>query len=124
MAVLDRGEPRQLRRLSRALGRNDAYLHQFLYRGSPRHLPEELRHQLAGLLGVEEAVLRPETVALGDAGPAPARFSVRPDGPGPRIVHIPLLEVEASEGKWTVRLYGRGYRYRLAVRPYHAGRVI
>jgi len=69
-----------------------------MYRGSPRHLPEELRRQLAGLLGVEEAVLRPEAVALGDAGPAPARFSGRPDGPGQRIVHIPLLEVEASAG--------------------------
>jgi len=36
-----------------ALGRNDAYLQQFLQRGSPRRLPEEIRHQLAGLLGVE-----------------------------------------------------------------------
>ena len=96
--ILGRGAPRRLRRLSRALGRNDAYLQQFLQRGSPRRLPEDVRYQLAGLLGVDEQLLR-------DGGrPAP----VKPDSdkgqtlPYPsapaRLVHVPLLEVEVSAG--------------------------
>ena len=32
-----------LKQASRALGRNDAYLQQYLYRGTPRRLPEPLR---------------------------------------------------------------------------------
>ena len=45
-----------LKQASRALGRNDAYLHQFLYRRSPRRLPEELRHALAALLECDQAL--------------------------------------------------------------------
>lgn len=42
-----------LRVASRALGRNDAYLHQYLYRKSPRRLPEDVRHKLARLVACE-----------------------------------------------------------------------
>ena len=38
-----------LKQASRALGRNDAYLQQYLYRGSPRQLPEAVRLRLAAL---------------------------------------------------------------------------
>ena len=44
-----------LKEASRALGRNDAYLQQFLYRGSPRRLPEPLRLRLAGITGADQA---------------------------------------------------------------------
>ena len=47
-----------LRTLSRKLGRNDAYLHQFLNRGSPRILPEQLRLSLSAMLGIPEHELR------------------------------------------------------------------
>jgi len=47
-----------LANLSRKLGRNHAYLHQFVRRGSPRELPENIRGKLAAMLGVEEAALR------------------------------------------------------------------
>ena len=47
-----------LKSMSIALGRNPAYLHQFIHRGSPRVLPEKLRHRLAALLGVDERLLR------------------------------------------------------------------
>ena len=40
---------------SQALGRNDAYLQQYLYCGSPRHLPEEIRLQLADLTDAEQS---------------------------------------------------------------------
>ena len=46
-----------LANLSRALGRNHAYLQQFVKRGVPKKLPEEVRYQLAGLLGVDQSEL-------------------------------------------------------------------
>ncbi len=46
-----------LLRLSRLLGRNDAYLHQFVHRGSPRRLPERERTMLADFLGIAQEAL-------------------------------------------------------------------
>ena len=65
-------------RLSRLLGRNDAYLQQFVTRGSPRRLPERERAILSDYLGVAEAAL---------GGP--------PDGRG---VAVRRLDVAASAG--------------------------
>jgi hypothetical protein len=42
---------------SRHLERNESYIHQFLFRKSPRRLPEEVRGPLALLLGVPEGSL-------------------------------------------------------------------
>ncbi len=47
-----------MKEASAYVGRNQSYLHQFLLRGSPRILPEEVRHALASLLGVPEGSLR------------------------------------------------------------------
>lgn len=47
-----------LKTLSIAAGKNPAYLHQFIYRGSPRLLPEDVRHKIASILGVSEYTLR------------------------------------------------------------------
>ena len=47
-----------LKSASMKLGRNHAYLQQFIHRGVPARLPEDTRHALARLLGVEEARLR------------------------------------------------------------------
>src|SRR5437660_7772409 len=44
--------------VSRAIGRNHAYLQQFLERGIPAELPERVRPLLAGQLRVEEGQLR------------------------------------------------------------------
>lgn len=43
--------------LSRALGRNDAYLQQFVRRGTPRRLDEEDRRWLAAYFNVDERAL-------------------------------------------------------------------
>lgn len=43
--------------LSRALGRNDAYLQQFVKRGTPRRLDEEDRRWLAAYFNVDERAL-------------------------------------------------------------------
>jgi len=55
-----------LKQLSLAMGRNHAYLHQYIHRGSPKTLPEQDRYRLASLLQIDEARLRPE------ASPHPA----------------------------------------------------
>jgi phage repressor protein C with HTH and peptisase S24 domain len=52
-----------LSEVSIKLGRNHAYLQQFLERGVPRILPEAVRPALAALLQVEESALRGETPA-------------------------------------------------------------
>ncbi|MES2445000.1 MAG: S24 family peptidase [Pseudomonadota bacterium] len=64
--------------LSRLIGRNDAYLQQFVTRGSPRELAERDRALLARYLGVAEA-------RLGG-----------PDLPG--LVEVTRLDVGASAG--------------------------
>lgn len=43
--------------VSRAVGRNHAYFHQFINRKTPRRLPEDVRHALAECLGVDEQSL-------------------------------------------------------------------
>jgi hypothetical protein len=43
---------------SKAIGKNHAYLQQFLKRGVPHELPERVRQSLAGLLLINEAELR------------------------------------------------------------------
>ena len=49
-----------LRYLSRNIKKNDAYLQQYLYRGTPKVLPEEYRYLLAELLGVNVNELMPD----------------------------------------------------------------
>lgn len=51
----ERGET--LESLSRLIGRNRAYLQQFIRRGTPRRLPEEERLRLAMVLNIDEREL-------------------------------------------------------------------
>ena len=75
-----------LKQGSRALGRNDAYLQQYLYRGSPRRLPEDVRLRLADLTGERtESFLDPQLRSLHGSA-APSRLPV------------PLLDVSAAAG--------------------------
>lgn len=74
--VEDRGL--SLSELSRVLGRNPAYLQQYLTRGSPRTLAERDRSRLAAYLGVAEAAL---------GGPVPAG-----------LVPVLRIDVGASAG--------------------------
>ena len=52
-----RQQDTNLARLSRLLGRNHAYLQQFVRRGTPKRLPEDLRRDLARILAVPESEL-------------------------------------------------------------------
>ncbi len=67
--------------LSRLLGRNPAYVQQYIKRGSPRRLAEEDRRLLARYFGVDEVVL---------GGP--------PDGGNDRLQAVPRLDLGASAG--------------------------
>lgn len=48
--------------LSAAIGRNPAYIQQYIKRGSPRRLGEEDRARIAAYLGVAEAIDRKSVV--------------------------------------------------------------
>ena len=48
-----------LRNLSRKLGKNDAYLQQYISRGSPAFLPEEDRKILSNILNLELEIITP-----------------------------------------------------------------
>ncbi len=69
--------------ISRLLGRNAAYIQQFIRRGSPKQLDEQDRAVLARFFGVDEKVLG-----------APARRA----GPAVELALVPILDVEASAG--------------------------
>jgi phage repressor protein C with HTH and peptisase S24 domain len=78
--VRARGE--SLAGLSRMLGRNPAYLQQFVTRGSPKRLEERDRRQLANYLGVAETLLGGE----------------EPTVAAPAMVRVPRIDVAASAG--------------------------
>ena len=60
----DRGE--DFASLSRLIGRNAAYIQQFIRRGTPRRLPERERRILAQHFGVSEQALGAEPIAPSD----------------------------------------------------------
>ncbi len=68
--------------LSRLLGRNPAYIQQYIKRGSPRRLAEEDRRLLARYFGVDEALLGGPPAEAGTSG-------LRP---------VPRLDVGAAAG--------------------------
>lgn len=74
--------------LSARIGRNAAYIQQYIKRGSPRRLAEQDRARIAAYLGVSEALLGGPMQRL--AAPARARAS--------SMVLVPKLAVGASAG--------------------------
>ncbi|HEY0270624.1 MAG TPA: S24 family peptidase [Sphingomonas sp.] len=82
LASLIAGRGEDYASLSRLIGRNPAYVQQFIRRGTPRHLAERDRAVLARYFGVPEAWLG----APDDGIPAPA------------LAAIPRLDVGASAG--------------------------
>lgn len=81
IASLAAGSGESLAALSRMLRRNEAYLHQFITRGTPRLLAERDRALLAAYFRVDEAMLG-----------GPARAAAAP------MVAVRRLDVAASAG--------------------------
>lgn len=90
-----------LMRLSRMIGRNDAYLQQFVKRGTPRRLPERERTILSGYLGLDESIL---------GGPVDTSVAVRrldvaaSAGPGGLAGDDPLAGIERFPASLVARL--------------------
>ena len=91
-----------LKKASLAIGRNAAYLQQYLYRGIPKTLPEDAREALAAFLGVPEESLRPAKAESAVEPALPqvvAAASVSAIGGGmPGFSQVPELDVRASAG--------------------------
>lgn len=87
---LSRARGHSLAQLSRLLGRNSAYLQQYVTRASPRHLDEPDLRRIAEFLGVV-----PGEIATRDSGPLA-------NGRGPDWRIIPRLALEASAGPGSV----------------------
>src|SRR3546814_1612240 len=75
-------------RLSQVIGRNPAYIQQYIKRGSPRRLAEQDRARIAAYLGVSEAML---------GGPV-QRVAVPARVRGPGMILVPKLAIGASAG--------------------------
>jgi len=75
-------------RISQVIGRNPAYIQQYIKRGSPRRLAELDRSRIAAYLGVSEAMLGGPVQRV--ATPARAR--------GPGMILVPKLAIGASAG--------------------------
>lgn len=84
-----------MRRLSELIGRNEAYLQQFVNRGSPRKLEETDRRKLARFFGVAES----ELGAPEENSPSLALRSARGDW-----VDVPRLPLGASAGPGALAL--------------------
>ncbi len=65
-----------LAQLSRRIGRNHAYLQQYLERGVPRKLPEEVRAALARELSLDPVQLGAPPGVVSGTGSSPATFVV------------------------------------------------
>ena len=75
-------------RISQVIGRNPAYIQQYIKRGSPRRLAEQDRARIAAYLGVSEAMLGGPVQRV--ATPARVR--------GPGMILVPKLAIGASAG--------------------------
>jgi len=75
-------------RISQVIGRNPAYIQQYIKRGSPRRLAEDDRARIAAYLGVPEAMLGGPVQRV--ASPARVR--------GPGMILVPKLAIGASAG--------------------------
>ena len=75
-------------RISQVIGRNPAYIQQYIKRGSPRRLAEDDRARIAAYLGVPEAMLGGPVQRV--VAPTRAR--------GPGMILVPKLAIGASAG--------------------------
>jgi phage repressor protein C with HTH and peptisase S24 domain len=89
-----------LRKASLAMGRNAAYVHQYVYRGSPKVLSEDDRIALAEHLGIDEDELRHQARPKPQTRPKRARRVEADGGSGPLdgFRKIPEIDVRASAG--------------------------
>ncbi len=91
--------------LSKLIGRNAAYIQQFIHRGSPRKLDEDDRKIIADYLGIDESVLgAPQQTRMLSKG-----AKGKKDDPGIRLV--PRFTLGASAGPGSLDDDGQASSY-------------
>lgn len=88
--------------LSRMLGRNPAYIQQFVRRGVPKRLKEAERRKLARYFAISESLLGGPAEDSGSDGLVPVkRIAVRASaGPGALVVGEPAKPYFGFDGRW------------------------
>ena len=86
-----------MREASLAIGRNPAYMHQFLERGIPKALTFQDSTALAGRLGCDEAELRHKTIPKRKTWTRKPREKAATI-PAAGLAFVPEMEVEAAAG--------------------------
>lgn len=86
--------------LSALVGRNSAYIQQYVKRGTPRKLDEADRRKIARFLGVDEGLLGELEVGLG--GAQPPEIAKNRNYPRSSLVVVPRLPLGASAGAGTL----------------------
>ncbi len=84
--------------LSRLLGRNPAYLQQYVSRGSPRHLDEPDLRKIAEFLGVSERVIATRIFADGGVEEASSGYNAEGNGRSREWIDVPRFALGASAG--------------------------
>lgn len=111
--VTDRGT--DLASVSRAVGKNHAYLQQFVNRGTPRNLPEEVRNALGGHFKVDPAEFRPGVRAPAPATARSARDLIPIAGQDYALLPVYDFRLSAGSGAWvgdaSEPLYFEPYRF-------------
>lgn len=87
--------------LSRKLGKNDAYLQQFIWRGSPRKLPDTARNSLAAALQVPASLLT-DGASLTGVLPAPSFRRVIGDDEMPVFTEGGIFDPDQAS-HWTTK---------------------
>lgn len=100
---------------SRLVGKNHAYLQQYVKRGTPRNLPEEVRQALAAHFRVDADEFRPDGVPPGAAVARKARHLVPIAGHDYALLPVYDLRLSAGPGAWagddSEPLYFEPYRF-------------
>ena len=82
--------------ISRLIGKNPAYIQQFIKRGTPRRLDEQDRHKIASHLGI------PENLLSDRPAPEPVHAAVKRAA---KAFAVPRLSLGASAGNGNVVAY-------------------
>ena len=96
--------------LSRLIGRNSAYIQQFIRRGTPRRLPEQERRVLARHFNIAEHLLGAETNPAGTAGLVPVKLLELAVSAGPGAIagsEQPVAQI-GFDPVWLHRLTAAG----------------
>ena len=95
-----------LKALSKQLGKNESYLHQFVWRGQPRKLDGDDRLTLAALLEVHEGELTP-------GGVVPTYMPTVTKIEGIEYARLPVYDIKASAGRGSLVDDGEPISWRL-----------